>query len=417
MRLLLPTILTAALLVAPPLAAQLALPQVRLPDPVDVTGEVGDRVGDILERTDAELRREAQRLLDLRARATRRLLRDHPDSIEADARGDLARRGELLLQGATEADLAALRRASFVVLSTEQIKGLDLAVVRLGIPAGLPLAKAENLARGLAPGADVTADHLHFQSGTAGLSPAATGTPLLVMMQAATIAAEVGVIDSAPSAAIATTATRGFAKGAPKPANHGSAVASLLRSAGVARVRVADVYGADPAGGNALAIARALGWLVASGTRVVTISLVGPKNAVIGNAVTAAQRKGVTVVAAVGNDGPAAPPAYPASYPGVVAITGVDARGRALIEAGRALNLDYAAPGADVYALDARGKRVRWRGTSFAAPLAAARLAAALSGGGNWRTRLDAEAQDLGNKGPDATYGRGLLCGSCARKK
>ncbi|WP_373289620.1 hypothetical protein [Sphingopyxis bauzanensis] len=32
------------------------------------------------------------------------------------------------------------------------------------------------------------------------------------------------------------------------------------------------------------------------------------------------------IVAAVGNDGPAAPPAYPACYRGVLAVTGVDAR-------------------------------------------------------------------------------------------
>ncbi len=42
------------------------------------------------------------------------------------------------------------------------------------------------------------------------------------------------------------------------------------------------------------------------------------------------------IVAAVGNDGPSARPAYPASYPGVLAVTGVDGRNRALIEAGRA---------------------------------------------------------------------------------
>ena len=39
--------------------------------------------------------------------------------------------------------------------------------------------------------------------------------------------------------------------------------------------------------------------------------------------------RGYLIVAAVGNDGPAAPPLYPASYPDVVGVTAVDARERA----------------------------------------------------------------------------------------
>jgi subtilisin family serine protease len=140
------------------------------------------------------------------------------------------------------------------------------------------------------------------------------------------------------------------------------------------------------------------------------MSIVGPDNPLLARAISAARGRGVVIVAAVGNDGPAAPPAFPASYPGVVAVTGVDGRNRALIEAGRALNLDYAAPGADITGSNARGRAVKLRGTSFAAPLAAARIAAA---GGDWRAKVDAEALDLGKKGPDAVYGRGLVCGNC----
>src|SRR3546814_18774702 len=65
-----------------------------------------------------------------------------------------------------------------------------------------------------------------------------------------------------PGQAFNVRATRGFAKGAPHPSDHGSAVVSLLEYAGAANIRVADVYGTDKAGGNALAIARGLGWLV-----------------------------------------------------------------------------------------------------------------------------------------------------------
>lgn len=415
MRRILPTFLVAVLL-ASPLAAQLglpmAVPQVQVPDPGGVVGGVTDTLASTLEDVEVSAQREARRLLRLRDRATRKLLRDNRETIEADARGDLARRGELLIEGASDDELAALRAEGFSVLSSEAIEGLDFTVTRLAVPERLPLAKAEGLARSLAPSANVSADNLHYQSGEA-------ADPVIVplALQGASIGTEVGVIDGAPGPGVSVVASKGFAKGAPVASDHGSAIASLLKGAGVGRVRVADVYGTDKAGGNALAIAKALGWLVSSGSKVVTISLVGPKNGVVGKAVASAIKQGVVIVAAVGNDGPAAPPAYPASYPGVVAITGVDGRNRALIEAGRALNLDYAAPGADIYALNSKGKRVKWRGTSFAAPLAAARLAAALPRKGGWRSVLDAEAQDLGKKGPDAIYGRGLLCGTCAKKK
>jgi hypothetical protein len=100
-----------------------------------------------------------------------------------------------------------------------------------------------------------------------------------------------------------------------------------------------------------------------------------------------------------------------------LAVTGVDGRNRALIEAGHALHLDYAAPGADMIAANAAGRWVRVRGTSYAAPLAAARAAAALALGADVIPALDREAVDLGRKGPDSTYGRGLLCGTCRRER
>ncbi|WOE74690.1 S8 family serine peptidase [Alterisphingorhabdus coralli] len=406
------------MLMTSPLAAQLNLPagQVRLPPVGDTIGDVTDTIGDTLDDTDSIVERKAQQLLRARERSLSRLLRRNRDLIERDARGELARRGEIIAQDLTEAELALLQQARFRLIARETIEGLDFSITRLGTPQGLDLAEAQQAAAEIAPNANISADNLHFQAGT--MEPVKTMVPTMVAMQSATpINIEVGIIDGAPGAATRTLGEKGFASGAPKPSDHGSAIASLLWDAGIRRIRVADVYGSDPAGGNALAIAKALGWLTARGSKVVTISLVGPRNRLVERAVQSARLKGIVVVAAVGNDGPAAPPPYPASYPGVVAITGVDRRERALIEAGRALNLDYAAPGADVYGLNVKGKRKRLRGTSFATPLAAARIAAAMERGGNWRAQLDAEARDLGTKGPDKIYGRGLVCAECGRKK
>ncbi|MFD2498157.1 S8 family serine peptidase [Rhizorhabdus histidinilytica] len=141
------------------------------------------------------------------------------------------------------------------------------------------------------------------------------------------------------------------------------------------RLLVADIFGRDPKGGSALAIARALGWFATSDVAVVNISLAGPDNPLLARAIAAADRRGMLIVAAVGNDGAAAPPAYPASYPQVIAVTGVDARGRPLIEAGKARHLDFAAPGAGLRAAKAAGGTGMVRGTSYAAPFVVGRIA------------------------------------------
>ena len=403
-RLLLPALLLCT--AAPPLRAQLAVPD--LPGGAgrtlgSITGTLG-RVGETFESVRAAVRS----LADARLDRLERLASANHRTIERDASGDLARRGELLVLDARPDDLALAQQAGFTILSHEELAELDVIVVRLAVPSGMSLAKAQGVLEARLPGAVVSADTLSFASGTSAM-PAAKARGASGAMPP--ILAPVGVIDGAPGASTPVAEARGFARGAPRASDHGSAVASLLRFAGVQRVFVADVYGDDPAGGNALAVAKGLDWLVGEGVRVISVSLVGPANPLLARAVAAAQRKGAVIVAAVGNDGPAAPPAYPASYPGVIAVTAVDGRNRALVEAGRALHLDYAAPGADLYAANAGGRRIKVRGTSFATPLVASR--AALKLGSDTVAKLDAEAVDLGTRGTDATYGRGLLCGVC----
>ncbi|SMC93073.1 S8 family serine peptidase [Novosphingobium sp. B1] len=397
-----------ALCAAAPLGAQIALPDVR-EGLGQVTGRLGaglPQVGDAV----GEMKGAVEGLTRLRLQRLDRLLRTNRDVIERDLSGDLARKGELLLTNPAPGAIETARAAGFGIISTETLEELGLTVVRLSVPAGQTLARAQKLLVARLPDAEISSDTLNFTSGSS--TSAAKQAPPIAMPPIAMppIATPVGVIDG--GSALSVIATRGFASGAPRPSDHGSAVVSLLKFAGVGRVFVADVYGQDPAGGNALAVARALDWLLGAQVRVVSVSLVGPANPVVAHAVAAAQRKGAVIVAAVGNDGPAAPPAYPASYPGVIAVTAVDGRNRALIEAGRAGHLDYAAPGADLFASNAAGRRFKVRGTSFATPLVASRVALALPSG-NVRARLDAEAIDLGGKGTDATYGRGLLCTIC----
>lgn len=350
------------------------------------------------------------------------LVRANPGTIERDANGDPARAGELIVDDPDAALIAAAAAQGFALIEQDRIEGLDIGYARFSIPRGQSLASAERKLRKIARGHDVSADQLHFQAGRvapAPLPPAPRPSASLDRSGAGRI----GIIDGGVplSAGIQAGADqRGFALGAPAPSDHASAIASLISGSTGVRgaapghaLAIADVYGRDPAGGNASAIARAIGWMSAHGVPVVVISLVGPSNPLLARVISAAQARGMVIVAAVGNDGPAAPPAYPASYPGVIAVTGVDGNDRALIEAGRAQHLDYAAPGADMVAVDAAGRAIPVRGTSFAAPFVAARLAL-LSGDRAARLRqLDAQARDLGARGADKSFGRGLICGDC----
>lgn len=403
-------------------AAQLSLPGggLGLPD----VGAPVERVVGALPLADIAALPPAQAaraLLNARLDRLTRFVRSNPQDIEFDDRKYPAVRGMIIATALSDQQMERLRAAGFEAIR-EEVADLDIGFVRLQTPEGQNLARSIRQARKIAPGAHIESNPIYFQSGASLLAGAGTGA-----LGGGRISAgrAVGLIDGGVArhpSLDGRIEQRGFARGAPAPSGHGTALASLIAGNGSVRgaapgvpLMVADVYGHDPAGGNAIAIARALGWLAVHQVRIVTISLVGPDNPLLSGAIAAARRKGLIVVAAVGNDGPAALPAFPASYEGVVAVTGVDGRDRALIEAGRALHLDYAAPGADMVAANINGKAARVRGTSFAAPFVAGRLHQHLQQG-NLPAALQAlsgEARDLGRKGPDKIYGHGLVCETC----
>jgi subtilisin family serine protease len=148
---------------------------------------------------------------------------------------------------------------------------------------------------------------------------------------------------------------------------------------------------------------------------VVSVSLVGPSNKLLERTVRAAIERGHLIVAAVGNDGPSAPILYPAAYPEVVGVTGVDRNRVVLPEAAQGPQVALAAPGADLaVAQSSRRDYVAARGTSFAAPLVAGLLAAELrepdrEAARAARAALMAKAVDLGPPGRDPVYGFGLV--------
>ena len=351
-------------------------------------------------------------LLDLRALRRSTLIRQHRAELDRDGAGNPVRRDRLVAIEPDAAGLAAAARAGFRLIADQRNPELGLRLVTLAIPVRDNPRRALEELRRAAPSLDLDFDHIYEPAGGALASTSAALAMGVASYSApgTRIAMIDGGVASHPSMARASIEQKGFA-GPAAASGHGTAVASLLVGdhgafRGAARgssLFVGDIYGGNPAAGSASTIIRALGWAAAKRPSVITMSLVGPANRGIERAVSILRRRGIMIVAAVGNDGPAAPPQYPASYDGVVAVTGVDARGRALIEAGRARHLDFAAPGAELAAaLPGKGYAVV-RGTSFAAPLAAARLAATKS-----LPALAAEAQPGKGK-----VGRGIVCATC----
>lgn len=407
---------------------QLALPTVgpalRLPGPslgdvtdplIDpVSGMVNDRALDRL--TQSELGRVLNRL---RIDRLNQFVRQNREHVERDRNGDPAVRGVLIATGISEASLQRAQEEGFQILERTAVEGLDLAYVKFATRPDESLKSEQKRLQKLAREADISADNIYFASGPSALPANAT-----LLASSKVRSGAIGLIDGgvARHGSIAMPVEqRGFARGAPKASSHGTAIASLISGSLESDARgllVADIYGSDPAGGNASAIARALGWMAQRQVPVVAISLVGPENLLLGRAIKAAQQKGMLIVAAVGNDGPAAPPRYPAAYKGVLGVTGVDQRGRALPEAGIATPVDFAAPGAGIKGAAPDGGLVTLRGTSFAAPLVAARLLSHYPVANISRIEpavkgLIREADDLGNKGADKIYGHGLVCRKC----
>lgn len=389
------------------------LPDVRTPR-LPRSREVVDTAGGLARETLANVRR-----LKLES-----LIRDHPEVIDVDDQGAPVVRGEILALSPAPAALSRLQAAGFPARSRPDLGGLGVEIVVLDVPAGLSARDAVRRIREIDPSGHYDFNHIYSESGAASSAvAAAAATPAA----AGTANVRIGLVDSGvdvrnPALKGVRIQQRGFAPGGVRPQGHGLAVAALLAgaqgrfrgAAPGASLHVADVYGATPTGGSAAALAQALGWMAQGRVPVINVSLVGPPNLTLEAVVRAMVARGHLIVAAVGNDGPAAPPLYPAAYPGVVAVTAVDSRRKLLPEAGRPGRIDFAGPGADMAAPAIGGGFTAVRGTSFAAPIVAGRLARRMAApdpaaAARARAAVAREATDLGARGPDALYGQGLV--------
>lgn len=240
---------------------------------------------------------------------------------------------------------------------------------------------------------------------------------------------KIGMVDTAvdtklPALAGQRITTKPFAKdGLSSSAAHGTAVAAILVGAAKSEypglMPQATLYAADTfterngLHTNALMLSQGLDWLVSQKVSVINASVTGPDNDLLRTAVDRVVAQKIAMVAAAGNGGPKAPPAYPAAYDKSISVTAIDYRLRPYSNANRGDYVTVAAPGVRVWTPGWAGGKYR-TGTSYAAPHVAAAVALIRKqspglGYKELHRRLQQHSYDLGAPGKDPVFGWGLL--------
>jgi hypothetical protein len=361
--------------------------------------------------------------------------------VEADA-GDVVDDREIVVLARTSAAALSLTQKSaargYALKYSEALEDLDLVMLVLSIPANMRGDAAIRELEGLEPGVSAGVNHAYrvpspAQGETIGNGRDYAGKLLEWPEGGCRADTVIGVIDAAvdasdPGLSGVPVSSRNFTAGAEAGSDHGTVTAHILaggaRLSGVrlqAAAVVAD-HRMTRAAAGVDSIVRAINWMQGSGVRLVNISLAGPYNKILDRALHSATAKGMIVVAAAGNSGPTSPPRYPAAFDGVIAVTAIDVERKVYHSAVQGEQIDFAAPGVDVFVRVGNGGKYV-TGTSIAAPFVAARIAAD-PGAASARTSagviaaLAKSATDLGAPGRDTVYGYGLpgLQDHCARR-
>lgn len=166
---------------------------------------------------------------------------------------------------------------------------------------------------------------------------------------------------------------------------------------------------------------RAMHWLKKKDVSVANLSFAGPHDELLHHGVQQLTRAGIVVIAAAGNEGPRAPPSYPAAYEEVIAVTAIDRNLAAYRYANRGDHIDVAAPGVEVWTALPGRREGPQTGTSFAVPYVTAIVAIAdsaaglrpavdpLASGLRALALLNRDVKRLGAPGHDPTFGAGLV--------
>lgn len=324
------------------------------------------------------------------------------------------------------------------VIEQSEYAGLGLQLVRFRVPPGLDSVTTlkQHLPRHLHDQLD--RNHIYVpQADDKSATSNRSANPSLshkIDAPAATCSqpVRVGMIDTAINTqhpAFAQSQSRIESKdfagdGFEAPRAHGTAVAGILVGRHeqlipllpAARLFAASVFyprNEYTQGATMINLVRALNWLVEQKVIVINMSLAGPDNKILALAIQKTIQSGIAITAAAGNEGPAAPPAYPAAYPDVIAVTAVDNAQKIYRWANRGAHIDFAAIGVGVLTARSTGELGKETGTSMAAPKVTAAVACIANGAQQplpaMLEALKQHAIDLGAPGRDPVFGDGLL--------
>lgn len=349
-------------------------------------------------------------------------------------------RGELIVAGLTPADIATLQSEGFNVQITRSSETLGQTVSRVEPPAGLGVTKGLQRIEDVAPAATAARNDI-FQRSAIGPyktmgEACGAGCEVFVMTGWKTnylqceLPDVIGVIDTGvdpahPSLAGANVELASVRRADRRPSDpaHGTGVVSLLVGqpgsdvVGVlpkAKVIAVDAFhrAGRSDSTDAFDLVAALDLLAERDVRIVNLSLAGPENDVLADAVAKYAGRGATLIAAAGpSSGKSG--GYPAKYPGVVAVAAIDGEMRPSRLSARGSHISYAGPGVGMTVASPGGKARLATGTSFAAPIVSAAVATAKSDAGGDKSKtlqtLQSLAKDLGSPGRDTVYGWGLV--------
>ena len=187
----------------------------------------------------------------------------------------------------------------------------------------------------------------------------------------------------------------------------------LLPAAELSHANIFEINDSGRVAANVLGLVKGVDWVVGENVHVINLSVAGSSNQVLDRVLLKARRQGHILVAAAGNGGPTAAPAYPAAYDYVIAVTAVDVQQQLYEFANRGDYIEFAAPGVSIWTAVPGGGRLQ-SGTSFAAPYISVLIALGVAQG---RTRTPEAARqalmqqllDLDEPGRDELFGSGLV--------
>ena len=150
-------------------------------------------------------------------------------------------------------------------------------------------------------------------------------------------------------------------------ANNDIGVVGVCPKAKVIPVKVLD----DKGNGNLISVAKGIRWAADRGVDIITMSLGAPiKVQQVRKAIQYAASKGIPTFVAAGNAGNTKEVFYPANYPETIAIGAIDKDFNRANFSNTGENLDFMAPGVDIFSTVPDDWYATLSGTSMACPFA-----------------------------------------------